>query len=168
MRLGDFIATNVAPILADWETFARSLAPGAKMEVLELRNDAESILLATVRDMRTRQTSEEQASKSKGQGLKAATSDELDAASSMHGVGRVGSGFNVMEVVSEYRALRASVLRLWRHSNPDPDVKISMTSAASTNRSTSRWPRPSAPTASGWTKPAACSWAYSRMTCATR
>jgi signal transduction histidine kinase len=46
----------------------------------------------------------------------------LDDASSVHGVGRVGSGFNLNEVVSEYRALRASVLRLWRESKPDPDL----------------------------------------------
>ena len=122
MRLGDFIAANVEPILAEWEAFARSLRPGAKMEVLELRDDAKSILLASVRDMRTFQTSAQQASKSKGKGPKGATSERLDDASSMHGVGRVGSGFNVMEVVSEYRALRASVLRLWRHSNPNPNV----------------------------------------------
>ena len=122
MRLGDFVVANVEPILAEWEAFARSLAPGAKMEVLELRDDARSILLATVRDMRTPQTATQQASKSKGKGPKGTTSERLDAASSTHGVGRVGSGFNVKEVVSEYRALRASVLRLWRRSNPKPDV----------------------------------------------
>lgn len=38
----------------------------------------------------------------------------------MHGVERMGSGFDIMEVVAEYRALRASVLRLWRASCPHP------------------------------------------------
>lgn len=32
------------------------------------------------------------------------------------------SGFHITEVVSEYRALRASVLRLWRRSQPRPDL----------------------------------------------
>src|SRR6185312_14278821 len=32
-----------------------------------------------------------------------------------------GSGFDLMEVVSEYRALRASVLQLWRDSTPEAD-----------------------------------------------
>ena len=46
----------------------------------------------------------------------------MDDASSLHGLGRVGSGFHITDVVSEYRALRASVLRLWRESLPQPDV----------------------------------------------
>src|SRR3712207_6858252 len=58
--------SNVEPILQDWEDFARSLAPGAKMEVLALRDDAEAILRAAVRDMRTPQSGPQQASKSKG------------------------------------------------------------------------------------------------------
>ena len=32
MRLGNFILANVEPILADWEQFARGLAPGSAME----------------------------------------------------------------------------------------------------------------------------------------
>ena len=52
----------------------------------------------------------------------ATASDRLDDASELHGVGRVGSGFHITEVVSEYRALRASVLRLWRESLPQPDL----------------------------------------------
>ena len=52
----------------------------------------------------------------------ARTSDRLDDASDLHGVERVGWGFHITEVVSEYRALRASVLRLWRESLPQPDL----------------------------------------------
>ncbi len=37
----------------------------------------------------------------------------LDGASDQHAIGRLGSGFDLLDVVSEYRALRASVLRLW-------------------------------------------------------
>ena len=43
-------------------------------------------------------------------------------ASESHGAGRVGSGFELWAVVAEYRALRASVLRLWRESGPEPDL----------------------------------------------
>jgi signal transduction histidine kinase len=119
MRLADFILANIEPILQEWENFAGSLAPGAKMEVIALRDDAEAILRACTRDMRTEQTGAQQASKSKGKGgAGGTTSDRLDNASSVHGVGRVGSGFNLNEVVSEYRALRASVLRLWAQGKP--------------------------------------------------
>lgn len=123
MRLAEFILANIEPILAEWETFARSLLPGAKMTAVALRDDAESILRATVRDMQTRQSLTQQASKSKGHGgAGGEESERLDIASELHGVGRVGSGFHITDVVSEYRALRASVLRLWRESLPQPDL----------------------------------------------
>jgi len=123
MRLAPFILANIEPILVDWEHFARSLAPGAKMTKLALRNDAEAILLATARDMQVGQSLAQQASKSKGHGgAGGAESNGLDNASALHGVARVGSGYDIREVVSEYRALRASVLRLWRESLPQPDL----------------------------------------------
>ncbi|MEB3212887.1 MAG: HAMP domain-containing sensor histidine kinase [Leptolyngbyaceae bacterium] len=122
MRLADFILGNVEPILVEWEAFARSLAPGATMSKLALRDAAEAILLATARDMQSDQSLSQQASKSKGHGGAGGDeSDRLDDASKIHGVERVGSGFDILEVVAEYRALRASVLRLWRKSHPQPN-----------------------------------------------
>ena len=50
MRLAEFILANVEPILVEWEAFARTLSPGATMTTVALRDDAESILLATARD----------------------------------------------------------------------------------------------------------------------
>ncbi|MEA5448249.1 HAMP domain-containing sensor histidine kinase [Leptolyngbya sp. CCNP1308] len=123
MRLAEFILGNIEPILAEWETFARSLTPGMKMTKLALCNDAEAILVATRRDMQIDQSLAQQASKSKGNGgVVGEESAQLDNASVLHGAARVGSGFDIMEVVSEYRALRASVLRLWRASNPQIDI----------------------------------------------
>src|SRR5687767_14735860 len=123
MRLAEFIVATMEPILAEWEAFARSLLPGANMTVLALRDDAESILRATTRDIQNAQSHQQQASKSKGHGgAGGADSDRLDRASELHGVGRVGSGFHITEMVSEYRALRASVLRLWRESLRQPDL----------------------------------------------
>ena len=69
MRLADFILANVEPILAEWEVFARSIWPrAATAEPAELRDDAEDILRATALDMRSDQTSAQQADKSKGAG----------------------------------------------------------------------------------------------------
>lgn len=119
MRLAEFILAEIEPILLEWEGFARSLLPGANMTIGALRDDAESILRATVRDMQSPQSLPQQASKSKGDGgAVTLASDRLDNASDLHGVDRVGSGFHITDVVSEYRALRASVLRLWRASLP--------------------------------------------------
>lgn len=88
-----------------------------------LRDDAEAILLAAARDMQVEQSLAQQERKSKGHGGEDTTeSDRLDDASARHADERVGSGFDINEVVSEYRALRASVLRLWRKSLPQPDL----------------------------------------------
>lgn len=123
MRLAEFISSNVETILVEWESFARSLLPGANMTVAALRDDAGSILLATAKDMQAIQSLAEQSSKSKGLGgAETVASAELDDASELHGVDRVGAGFHITDVIAEYRALRASVLRLWRESLPAPDL----------------------------------------------
>jgi signal transduction histidine kinase/CheY-like chemotaxis protein len=126
MRLGEFIQANVEPILVEWEAFARSIWPNtpedAVVDPADLRDDAEAILHATVSDMRSAQTTERQSEKSKGQGHTGQTGVRVNQASTSHGAGRVGSGFDLAALVSEYRALRASVLRLWRESGPAPDL----------------------------------------------
>lgn len=119
MRLADFIVANIEPILLEWEAFARSITPDDKMDALALRDHADEILLATVRDMRTEQTDKERSAKSQGRAQKS-NEVELNDASTLHGIDRLGSGFDLLEVVSEYRALRASVLRLWHESGPQP------------------------------------------------
>ena len=124
MRLPDFILANVEPILAEWESFARDIWPnGATAEPAELRDEAEDLLRATAMDMRSHQTATQQADKSKGVSRQWDESGELTLASSSHGTGRVASGFELWAVVAEYRALRASVLRLWSESGPGPDLR---------------------------------------------
>ena len=123
MRLADFILTNVEPILAEWELFARGIWPkGVTADPAELRNEAGDILNATAVDMQSDQTTAQQAEKSKGLSLRDSPRDGLRRASSSHGTGRAVSGFDVSAVIAEYRALRASVLRLWRESAPYPDA----------------------------------------------
>jgi hypothetical protein len=101
--------------------FARRLWPSAApADPAELRDDAEDILRATVLDMQSEQTSAQQAEKSKGASR---LDSKLLRASSSHGAGRVASGFGLPSVIAEYRALRASVLRLWRESGPAPDLR---------------------------------------------
>lgn len=124
MRLAKFILANVEPILAEWEAFAATLPSGANMTKLALRDHAQAILLASARDMEANQSLAQQADKSKGEGGADTTeSDQLDIASEQHAEERVGAGFNIIEVVSEYRALRASVLRLWSKSFVQPDLE---------------------------------------------
>lgn len=122
VRLPDYILANIEPILTEWEAFARTVKSGSHMDQLALRDHAEHILRATVRDMRAPQTNQQQKAKSEGLGEDHGPSQRLDEASDEHAAARVLSGFDLVEVVSEYRALRASVIRLWRQSHPQPDA----------------------------------------------
>lgn len=110
MRLSDFILENVEPILQAWEDFARSVeTPMPAMDAKGLRNHAEYILNAVALDLRTAQTEQQQIDKSHGLGPVA--DDESPAQS--HALTRLTAGFTLNQMVSEYRALRSSVLRLW-------------------------------------------------------
>jgi signal transduction histidine kinase len=110
VKLADFIASNMEPILAEWVTFAESSGPAGKtMDTVALRDHAAEMLKVIVADLRTPQTAAEQTKKSMGGAREAVQ----DTAAEVHGSGRAESGFSVGEMVSEYRALRASVIRLW-------------------------------------------------------
>lgn len=122
MRLADFIESNVEYSLAEWEIFARSIGAGEHLDKLSLCDHAGQILRATARDMKSPQTIAERAQKSKGLDLPD-DNDALDGASDAHAVDRLGLGFDMLEVISEYRALRASVLQLWRDSAPAADER---------------------------------------------
>lgn len=112
MRLADFIEANSEPILTEWVAFAETSGPaGRAMDLTALRDHALEMLQHIVTDLRTPQTDTEQAEKSKG--LAEPTGEEPDTAAEVHGAGRAESGFTVGEMVAEYRALRASVIRLW-------------------------------------------------------
>ena len=112
VRLADFIATNKEAILAEWVTFAQSSGPAARtMDHAALRDHASEMLNTIVADLRTPQTDAEQSEKSKGNAETVV--DATDTAAEVHGSGRAESGFTVGEMVAEYRALRASVIRLW-------------------------------------------------------
>lgn len=110
MRLSDFILKNLESILQAWEEFARSVDTSVPaMDSQGLRNHAEFILRAVALDMRTSQTQKQQIDKSHG----LAPVTEEESAAQSHAVTRLMAGFTLDQMVSEYRALRSSVLRLW-------------------------------------------------------
>jgi signal transduction histidine kinase len=112
MRLAEFIRHNTEPILAQWESFAATLLPAAAgLTSLVLRDHAPAILEAVAKDLTTPQTREEQSEKSKGRAPKVEGAPET--AAQTHAVLRARGGFDINQLVAEYRALRASVLRLW-------------------------------------------------------
>ncbi len=112
MILSAFISKNLDAIVDEWESFAKTLLPMAEtMSSLALRDHCREILLAVVADMQTRETESERATKSKGN---AATGTGADTAATEHGALRHLSGFDLVQLVAEFRALRASVLALWK------------------------------------------------------
>ena len=112
LRLADFINSNVELILQEWENFARTLKPAAgDMSNIELRNHASLMLEIIARDLQTAQSIDQQIEKSHGD----EPGEHNDAG---HGVARMESDFTIEQLVSEYRALRSSVLRLWAQSLP--------------------------------------------------
>jgi light-regulated signal transduction histidine kinase (bacteriophytochrome) len=114
-RLADFIVANREPILAEWEAFARTCAPASDaMDIAALRDHAGEMLAAIAADLRTWQSPYAQSEKSKGNAPEAG--EDAPTAAEEHGAGRAESGFTLEQMVSEYRALRASVIRLWTKS----------------------------------------------------
>jgi signal transduction histidine kinase len=110
-RLSVFIRQNVEPILDEWETFARSLPQGETMNVAALRDHAKAMLVVIADDLDAPQTPKQQTEKARGESD--AGEDTEPTAAQHHGAGRAESGFTVGQMVAEFRALRASVMRLW-------------------------------------------------------
>lgn len=119
MRLAAFLShdTNIERILASWEAFAATLLPAAaSMSALALRNHAPHILSAIAKDLATPQSRQQQVEKSLGRAPLA--SDAPATAAQTHAVLCARAGFDINQLVAEYRALRASVLREWMDQGP--------------------------------------------------
>lgn len=115
MSLTQFIQENTEQIIGEWERFARSLIPSARyMTPLALRNHIKQILAFIVENMERPQTSSEQKQKSQGKG--AQNDEPKPSAAETHAALRLAGGFNLDQMVSEYRALRTSVVTLWKES----------------------------------------------------
>jgi signal transduction histidine kinase len=123
MRLADFILRDMESILREWEAFAATLFPAAaSMTPLALRDEAKEILEAVAKDLSTPQTKQAQIDKSLGRAPK--LMDAPETAAQTHAILRARSGFDINQLGSEYRALRASVLRLWTDACQPDDINL--------------------------------------------
>lgn len=111
MTLSQFITENMEAIVAEWAAFAMTMGPASTMSALSLRDHARPILLAIARDLQSDQTPSEQTEKSHG--LSPPPLSARETAAATHGALRQVSGFDMNQLGAEYRALRASVIRLW-------------------------------------------------------
>ncbi|GAB3366302.1 sensor histidine kinase [Lysobacter rhizosphaerae] len=116
--LADFIEHHAETIIEDAITFAKTVEVGTPLDNIALRDHLPEIVEAIVADLRTPQTRAEEIAKSEGRAL--APIGRPRSSAGTHALHRAHSGYSISNLVSEYRALRASVLRLWANA---PDQK---------------------------------------------
>jgi signal transduction histidine kinase len=111
IRLAAFIRHNIEPITGEWIAFAQTRTPASEgMTKLALRDHIEEILNFIADDLESPQTKGEQVAKSHGLG----PNSQVDrSAAEVHAALRLSDGFDIDQMVSEYRALRASVVKQW-------------------------------------------------------
>ncbi|HEX8477889.1 MAG TPA: HAMP domain-containing sensor histidine kinase [Telluria sp.] len=111
MKLATFITTHIDEIVAEFVTFARTLEPASLgNSVAELRDHGAEILLTIAAELDDLETPAQKRAKSIGEVSEAA---DPDTAAGAHGTARQMAGFTLPQLTAEYRALRASVLRMW-------------------------------------------------------
>ncbi len=117
-RLPVFISENIGSIVSEWEGFARTLTPSAHgMTPHALRDHIHQILAFIVADMGSYQSPSDQTVKSHGDKKQ----PYPETAAQTHAALRFAGGFDIGQMASEYRALRASVLKLWGKTGPALD-----------------------------------------------
>lgn len=116
MRLSAFIQANLDALAQEWEEYAAILSPAAaELDRRALRNSAAELLKALVSDIESPQSADEQ--KAKSQGRRPGNSPGITSYARRHAITRLEQGFTLEHVLSEYRALRATVLRQWLGSS---------------------------------------------------
>lgn len=116
LRLADFIRANIDPIVDEWVQFAGTRTPASdSMTRLALQDHIVELLTFIADDLESAQTYNEQVEKSRGLG---AEGEFTRSAAEIHAALRLADGFNIDQMVSEYRALRASVVKQWSAANP--------------------------------------------------
>lgn len=110
MRLSTFIRGHMQEIIDEWMIFAKKNAPSdGEMTDLALKDHAVEMLTAIAADIETQQSNAQQQDKSHGNN----DNNGGGSAASIHGELRQASNFSLLQLSSEFRALRATVLRLW-------------------------------------------------------
>lgn len=111
MRLAAFIRSNIEQISAEWELFAATLLPEEEFSASVLRDDIVDMLNEIAADMDRAQSAEQQQGKSEGAPRRY---QHIEDAAERHALARVKMGLSARQVISEFRALRATVIRLWQ------------------------------------------------------
>lgn len=118
-KLAQFIRDNTDQILSEWDAFARGLHTAEVVDVATLRDHAREMLAAVAGELELLETPDESAPVGE---TDAPRQRRRSTAAQEHGAGRADSGFTVGQMVSEFRALRSSVVRLWTRQVREVDA----------------------------------------------
>jgi len=111
--LSQFLRSHAEQILRCWDEFAGTIATeGEALSQRDLRDHASQILATIAADMEMPQTERERHAKSRGESDQ--PEEGADTAAQTHADTRMTAGFALLPMMTEYRALRASVLHLWQ------------------------------------------------------
>ena len=117
MRISELIRADTERIIREWEEFAKTLSAGVGLPRWLLRVHASAILQSIAQDIEMPKFPVTQGAKGEG------SPGPLERVTAAHVNLRIDSGFDLVQIMAEYRALRACVLRLWRESDPDGFAK---------------------------------------------
>ncbi|MBI5276262.1 MAG: sensor histidine kinase [Burkholderiales bacterium] len=125
MRLSEFLIVHAEEILQEWDSFAATVPHAGKpLSQQALRDHAGEILRVIALDLQRPQDAAQQEAKSKGQAERGPAKTPAET----HADFRMVSGFDIESMITEYRALRASVLKIWaQRCTAGPDEVEEMT-----------------------------------------
>jgi signal transduction histidine kinase len=121
LKISRYITEHIEEILAAWDLFAQTLTPAATvMSRGALRDHARQMLLTIAEDIDNAQ------SDLGGANVSPDPNSERSArsAASIHGVLREDSGFTLVQLTAEFRALRARLLHAWLAEVVDFDATV--------------------------------------------
>ena len=111
MPLPTLIRANLDRLVDEWCAYAADhIAPAKVLTRDELENSSRELFTAIAADMCTAETEEERVQKSHGES--AGNCRALIGCAKSHANDRAGQGFSLPDMASEFRAVRASVMRL--------------------------------------------------------
>ncbi|MEH3087074.1 MAG: HAMP domain-containing sensor histidine kinase [Xylophilus ampelinus] len=123
MSLAETIRMRVDRLIDEWTCYARDhVAAAGTLDDEALRDSSRLLFTAIADDMDTLQTPGEQADKARGR--RPGNSRAITTHATAHADHRVAQGFSLPDLVSEFRAARASVMRLADEPAPGPAFRI--------------------------------------------
>jgi signal transduction histidine kinase len=110
MKIAAFIRANIQPIAVEWEAFAATLLPDEQFSASVLRDGIVEMLHEIASNMDRAESTEQQEGKSE---RNPRPQQHVEDAAERHALERVKMGLSSRQLIAEFRALRATIIRLW-------------------------------------------------------